>query len=89
MDRLLKGRGTLAGLCFVNAPGGFTSLRTGLVLAQTLAFARTIPLIELTSSDPKSISAAIRRAKKVAQLQYGRAPSITLPRSNPTRKPSA
>jgi tRNA A37 threonylcarbamoyladenosine modification protein TsaB len=71
---------SVAGILFVNGPGGFTSLRTGLAVAQTLSFVWKRPLFSVTASSFSALGRKrllLRKAKTV-RLDYGRAPSITL-----------
>jgi tRNA A37 threonylcarbamoyladenosine modification protein TsaB len=79
-------RQELAGIVFVNGPGGFTSLRTGLAVAQTLAYAWKLPIVHAPSEAKSEILRSIAMRAKAHRLAYGRAPSITKPKVRPRPK---
>lgn len=79
----------IAAICVVAGPGGFTSLRIGVVTADTLGFAWHKPVISIRTADYEARSGLRRgalvrctRAGKDSQVlpQYGRPPHITKPK---------
>lgn len=95
IDALLKGakceRGDLTAIGVVTGPGPFTGLRIGLAVANALAAGLEIPIVaaERTAApDLKALAAhtdrefAAGRTQAVALPNYGRPPSITLPKKN-------
>ncbi|HEX9664748.1 MAG TPA: hypothetical protein VGA49_02895 [Patescibacteria group bacterium] len=77
----------LNGLGVVNGPGSFTAVRTGVVFANSLAFALNIPIVSLRSDQFKDIDQLITKIyKKISQTDssgrlinpiYDQAPGIT------------
>lgn len=75
IEKFLQSRGvTLQDVkqIFVNpGPGGFSSTRTGVAVANALAFALRVPLAEWPS----------RKIKKLVLPRYGMGPNITQPKN--------
>jgi len=66
-------------------PGPFTSLRVGIAVANTFAFALGIPVIGFRADQERKINDLINLAKKqkgknLVYPDYGREPNITTPR---------
>ena len=72
----------LRGIAVVSGPGSFSSLRVGVTLANTFAYALRIPIIGLESGmeiSAKEIEKKITKKKKIAFVlpKYGKEPNIT------------
>lgn len=81
----------LTGVVVVKGPGGFTSIRIGVITANTLSFALNLPIIdfklgEFTDMDNLAEKAVKKFKNKVNQKLvipfYGREPNITKPNKN-------
>lgn len=77
----------LTGVVAMVGPGHFTCLRTGIAVANTLAYALNIPIIGITASDFSSFDEFIQKgeqkllkqkSKKFLNPFYGKEPNITL-----------
>jgi len=77
----------LKGLGVVSGPGGFTSLRIGIITANTLAFALKVPVVGIALDEFKTpeelvvkIFARLKKVKLGAPVlpEYGREPNITI-----------
>lgn len=93
IDQLLRARNLssrqLSAVAVVNVPTSFTSLRIAISVANALAYAHSLPLVELTEQLPPVVAfeltdARLQANQTVTQLQprYGRAPRITLPKQS-------
>jgi tRNA threonylcarbamoyladenosine biosynthesis protein TsaB len=93
IERLLKKNkiklGDLSGIIVVSGPGGFTSVRIGVVTANTLGFALGIPVAGIRKVEGATVKELIReglkRLKKVKVGEivlpfYGKEPNITKPK---------
>jgi tRNA threonylcarbamoyladenosine biosynthesis protein TsaB len=78
----------ISAIGIVTGPGPFTALRIGASVANALAYAQGIPIVELTGDEAKSLQTfAELTAERLEAGQtvpavlpnYGREPSITLP----------
>lgn len=78
-----KKLGQISGVLVVTGPGQFTSVRTGIAIAQTLAFARQIPITGAKIDIWENHIPYIKRLKIEAPIKatYGQPPSITRPRT--------
>ena len=82
----------LSGIVVVRGPGPFTAIRAALVIANTIAWIKNIPVIGIIRTkkiDPAEIPQALwGRATTYQQPVrpwYGRQPNITRPKKNPKR----
>ncbi len=91
LDKRKIDRNKIDGIFVVSGPGGFTSLRIGVITADTLGYAWQVPVIPLKTGayDLKKglPQGALLRMKKTrpdnqALPDYGRPPNITKPRRN-------
>ncbi len=93
IDKLLKRNKAslkdLTGIIVIIGPGGFTAVRLGVVIANTLGFALNLPIAGLTkfpdSQAVRLIAEGLklirdRRPGEGVQPVYGREPSITKPK---------
>jgi len=93
IDKLLKQNkvmpGDLTGIIVISGPGGFTSIRSGVVVANTLGFTLGIPVAGAPRLDSSSMRELIKigldRLEKVKGGSivlpfYGREPNITKPK---------
>ncbi len=88
VDRLLQShRQPLKRVIVVRGPGPFTAVRTGIIIANTLSYARNIPVVGSTSAipltDQRVLALTARPAPKTHRLVrpfYGKAPNITKPK---------
>lgn len=80
----------LIGVIVVSGPGGFTSLRVGVITANTLCYALKISMVGIKLSEFDSfdelVKVGLKRLKKVKVGEpvlpfYGRQPHITKPRN--------
>lgn len=92
LDRVLKKNKlkltNLMGIAVVKGPGSFTSLRIGVVVANTLAWSLKVPIIGVTASDFDSASKLVKiegklksargKTPKIIDPKYGAEPNITL-----------
>ncbi|MBU1148845.1 tRNA (adenosine(37)-N6)-threonylcarbamoyltransferase complex dimerization subunit type 1 TsaB [Patescibacteria group bacterium] len=74
----------LQGVLVVKGPGGFTSLRIGVITANTIGYSLNIPVVGIRLGD-KMIEKGIDQIKKVKTFKivepyYGRPPNITKPK---------
>ncbi len=76
----------ITGIGVIKGPGGFTSLRTGITVANALAYAWGIPVVGYKKSECRTIemlaskaAKAIMKSKKYIPVQphYGKLPHIT------------
>ncbi len=76
----------LKGIAVVSGPGGFTSLRIGIVCANTLAFALSIPVVGISkdefASEKELVAQALVKLKKakpgsIVRPIYASEPNIT------------
>jgi tRNA A37 threonylcarbamoyladenosine modification protein TsaB len=81
----------LEGICVVSGPGSFSSIRTGVLIANILARIEQIPLygIRLDQAQPVSTLVAQLDAKMIApqayvKPEYDAEPNITLAKSKTT-----
>ncbi len=79
----------LSGIIVSVGPGGFTSLRIGVVTANALGFALDIPIAGLQKDDYSTVQQFVKEgSKKLKSLKpgipvsphYGREPNITTPK---------
>jgi tRNA threonylcarbamoyladenosine biosynthesis protein TsaB len=88
INHLLKKNKTafeqLKGIIVVKGPGGFTSLRIGLITANTLGYALKIPVtgVKLNNNMIKQGIARIKKLKsfRIVEPFYGKEPNITKPK---------
>nr|MDD2807104.1 tRNA (adenosine(37)-N6)-threonylcarbamoyltransferase complex dimerization subunit type 1 TsaB [Patescibacteria group bacterium] len=92
IDKILRNNkvklATIKGIAVVKGPGSFTSLRIGVVVANTLAWSLKLPILGVLVSDFESkskivklenkIKAAQGKAPKIIEPVYGAEPNITL-----------
>jgi tRNA threonylcarbamoyladenosine biosynthesis protein TsaB len=87
IDKLLKNKkktpGDIKKILIVRGPGGFTALRIGAAVANTLAFSLKIPIIgvtkaEFVKNDIKSLLK--KKSVKIITPLYGREANITRPK---------
>ncbi|MFH1598008.1 MAG: tRNA (adenosine(37)-N6)-threonylcarbamoyltransferase complex dimerization subunit type 1 TsaB [Patescibacteria group bacterium] len=76
----------LKGIIVVKGPGGFTSLRIGVITANTLSYSLKIPVVGVRLGQGM-IKQGIKRIKKLRSFRiiephYGRPPNITKPKKN-------
>lgn len=69
----------------VRGPGGFTAVRTGLIIANTLSAEFHIPVVGVVSKQLLTMKRIIlllsnRGQKKLVRPYYGKAPNITKPK---------
>jgi len=91
VDQLLNTNGqelsSLQGIIVVSGPGSFTALRTGVILANTLAYALKLPVIGIRNDSSDNLNKLI--AQGLEQLtkaqpgtivvpEYGQEPNITI-----------
>lgn len=74
----------LKGIIVVKGPGGFTSLRIGVITANTLGYSLKIPVVGVRLGK-KMIEQGIRQVKRIKTFRivepyYGRPPNITKPK---------
>lgn len=73
-------------ILIVRGPGPFTAVRTGLMVANTLAWILRIPILGITSLNPLSEKNFFKLARRrfsrteVVTPEYGKAPNITTPK---------
>ncbi len=92
-EKLLKNNkikpGDLSGVIVVSGPGGFTSVRIGVVTANTLGFALGIPVAGIRKAEGETakdlIGEGLKRLKKIKVEEivlpfYGQEPNITKPK---------
>ncbi len=81
----------LTAIGVVNGPGPFTGLRIGVATANALASVSATPLVAIPAAQAATSSDAARfvaaelaagRTQSLVQPEYGREPTITLPRSS-------
>ena len=81
----------LKGIIVVSGPGGFTSLRIGVITANTLSFSLKIPVVGIKLNEFKNfkelVKVGLRKLKKtrigsVVIPYYGREPHITKQKKN-------
>lgn len=86
IDKLLKKDvKKLSHIVVVSGPGSFTSLRIGVVVGNTLAWALSLPLAEISLDEFNGdnfvdiVNSKIKKAKKgfIAEPVYDRGPNIT------------
>ncbi|MBU0613131.1 tRNA (adenosine(37)-N6)-threonylcarbamoyltransferase complex dimerization subunit type 1 TsaB [Patescibacteria group bacterium] len=79
----------LEGIAVVTGPGPFTSLRIGVVVANTLGYALNIKVVGIKATDFKSDDMLVKKGKallakaknfQIVEPFYGRAPNITKPK---------
>jgi hypothetical protein len=79
----------LEGIVVVSGPGGFSSVRVGVILANTLSYSLNIPNVGIKVSESKTLEdqflSGIKKLKKMkgfklVKPEYGRAPNITKPK---------
>lgn len=79
----------LKGVMVVSGPGGFTSLRVGVITTNTLGYALKIPVVGIKLSEFDSINELVKigldklKKAKVGELVlpfYGKEPHITKPK---------
>lgn len=79
----------LKGVMVVSGPGGFTSLRVGVITANTLGYALKIPVVGIKLSEFDSFNELVKvglnklKKARVGELVipfYGREPHITKPK---------
>lgn len=79
----------LTGIIVSTGPGGFTSIRVGVVTANALGYALGIPIAGLTGNDYSTFLQLVQKGTKKIRLvrpaipvspQYGREPNITTPK---------
>lgn len=73
----------------VRGPGGFTAVRTGLIIANTVSNELHIPLLGVVSKVPLTKTKILGFLKRPARLQtvrpwYGKSPNISVPK--PSRR---
>jgi tRNA threonylcarbamoyl adenosine modification protein YeaZ len=82
----------IAAILAVNGPGGFTSLRIGVITADSLGYVWRKPVFPLKTGEynfrtglNRHILQKLKRTKPDSQVvpQYGHPPNITKPRQNP------
>lgn len=80
----------LKGIGVVVGPGGFTSVRIGVAVANALAYARNLPIVGVKADTFKSpselveeVSARIKSVKpsQIVLPYYDREPNITVPKA--------
>lgn len=86
IDQLFKAgrlnRSALKGLLVVQGPGPFTAVRTGVVLANALAFSLAIPSAGVSLdawNQPQKYLVRLQKALSI-KPKYGRPPNITYPK---------
>lgn len=87
IEELLKGVGgswkDISGIVVFKGPGSFTGLRIGISVANTIAYAQSIPIVSTKTDEWLELGlAAISEGKdeKVALPEYGGAINITTPK---------
>ncbi len=79
------------GIIVIKGPGGFTSLRIGVVTANTLAWSLQIPIVGIMlksgETDEKIIQKGFKKIQKMKKFRqtfpkYGKEPNITLKRKS-------
>lgn len=92
IDRLIKPKYSyrqLKGVVVSRGPGGFTSIRIGVITANTFSYALNIPVVGLKANQYKDINdlakKGVRLVKKNKNKEivipfYGREPNITKPK---------
>lgn len=97
MEKILAGNrvgmGKLKGIGVVSGPGGFASLRIGVVTANTLAYALKVPIVALRLDEFKTNEELVKKmvkklalkskgkfnlAKNIVLPHYGQEPNITV-----------
>ncbi len=93
VDKFLKSKkgqlNDLKGIMVVIGPGGFTSLRVGVIIANTLAFALKIPVAGFKQTEFKNKKDLVKKGiKKLKNSKgrmvlpfYGKEPHITKPKN--------
>lgn len=79
----------LRGIIVVNGPGGFSSVRAGVVVANTMAWALNIPAVGFKLTEFKNLEDLIKRgSKRLSEVKpgkiilpfYDKKPNISKPR---------
>ncbi len=80
--------GDLTHLSVFKGPGGFTSLRIGIVTINTMAYLLKIPIIEIAQNQENNLENIIRKKiskkdfKEIVLPFYGKEPNITKPKNS-------
>lgn len=61
-------------------PGHFSRLRTGIAVANALAYAQNIPLVQASSENLSFEKLMTKKIQKIIKPKYGGLPNITKPR---------
>lgn len=81
---------TISGIVVVTGPGGFSSLRSGIVTANALSYAFDVPIVGVLKRSGETPAQLNRRGRKKLLRQgvitpvvpqYGSAPTITKPKN--------
>ncbi|MDP2934105.1 MAG: tRNA (adenosine(37)-N6)-threonylcarbamoyltransferase complex dimerization subunit type 1 TsaB [bacterium] len=87
ISRLLKQNGVsakdLKKITVVKGPGGFTSIRVGVAVANALGYALSLPVEGVPKSivtGKSSLATSVFRSKKPIRPFYGQEPNITKPK---------
>lgn len=85
---LKKQRSSIAGICVVSGPGSFSSIRTGVLIANVLSRELHIPLfgVDLSEAQDLEVLTANLQAGKIpaqeyVKPEYDTEPNITLPKT--------
>lgn len=72
----------LTKLGVVTGPGPFSRVRTGVVTANTLGYALSIPVVGVKKTDPIDFKFILKdKGSKAVEVFYDRAPNITKPKN--------